>query len=164
PDELRYLTELDHVSHLAIGASCERDGRTVALGVARFIRLVDRPEVADAAITVVDDAQRLGLGRLLLQRLIAAAAERGIERFTCDVLATNDAMRGLLHSIAPDAIERPDGTTITIEMPLAGAVIEPDLVDRKSPVYRLLALIGRGLNAARTTFLDPPSDRPHGGR
>ncbi|HTE53454.1 MAG TPA: hypothetical protein VK698_21515, partial [Kofleriaceae bacterium] len=47
PDELRYLTELDHVSHLAIGASCERDGRTVALGVARFIRLVDRPEVAD---------------------------------------------------------------------------------------------------------------------
>ena len=37
--ELRYLTELDDLHHLAIGASCRRDGVEVAIGVARFIRL-----------------------------------------------------------------------------------------------------------------------------
>jgi len=143
-DEVRYLTEVDNVNHVAIGASCMRDGAEIALGVARFIRLADRPDVADAAVTVVDDFQRKGLGRLLLSRLVGAARERGIERFSCDILATNEAMRGLLHSMAPDSTERADGSTITIEMPLADVVSVPGAVDRKSLMYRLLALIGRG--------------------
>lgn len=158
-DELRYLTELDNVNHLAIGASCRHAGQEVALGVARFIRLASPPAAAEAAITVVDDAQRRGLGRVLLTRLIAAARERGIECFVCDVLAENDAMRGLLRSLSPDATERPDGITVTIQLPLGEAVIEPDAVDPKSAIYRLFAAIGRGLSAVRSSFLDPP-ERP----
>jgi ribosomal protein S18 acetylase RimI-like enzyme len=142
-EELRYLTEMDNVHHLAIGATCRRRGETVALGVARFIRLADRPDMADAAITVVDDAQRLGLGRLLLSRLVAAARERGIERFSCDVLATNEAMRRLLRSLAP-VVERSEGPMVTIELPLADVIPVPGRVNKKSLVYRLLALIGRG--------------------
>jgi GNAT superfamily N-acetyltransferase len=143
-DELRYLTEMDNVHHLAIGASSRRGGEEVALGVARFIRLTGRPEVADAAITVVDDAQRKGLGRLLLCRLVGAARERGVERFTYDVLATNDAMRRLLHRIAPDAVERSEGPLVSVEMPLADVNCPPGPVNRTSAVYRLLSLIGRG--------------------
>lgn len=142
-EELRYLTELDNVDHLAIGASCRRGGETVALGVARFVRMADRPDMADAAVTVVDDVQRLGLGRLLLTRLVAAARERGIERFRCDVLATNEGMRRLLRSLAP-VLERPEGPLVTVELPLADVVPAPGCVNKKSLVYRLLALIGRG--------------------
>lgn len=143
-EELRYLTELDNVNHVAIGATTERDGQPVALAVARFVRMADRPDVADAAITVVDEAQQKGLGRLLLSRLVGAARERGIEIFSCDVLATNDAMRHLLKSMAPASIERPDGPMVTIEMPLGDVDATPGTVNRKSLVYRLLALIGRG--------------------
>ena len=142
--ELRYLTETDNVDHLAIGATTRKDGDEEALGVARFIRLTGRPTVADAAVTVVDDAQGKGLGRLLLTRIIAAARERGIDRFSCDILATNDGMRGLIKSIAPDAVERPDGPFVTVEMPLPPAEeVAPEAM-RGNLLYRLLALIGRG--------------------
>src|SRR5689334_9186419 len=70
-DELRYLCEIDHESHFAIGAL--RDGEAgsttpVGLGIARFIRLSDPPDTAEAAITVADDVQHQGLGKLLFLR------------------------------------------------------------------------------------------------
>lgn len=118
--ELRYLTELDQVDHLAIGAAVDRGGTTQGLGVARFVRVADRADAADVAVTVVDDAQRKGLGRLLVSRLIAAARERGIDRFVCDVLATNDPMRALIRSLAPGVTEVLDGPTFRVDMPLGG--------------------------------------------
>ena len=119
--ELRYLTELDHVDHLAIGAAVDRGSTTQGLGVARFVRIAGSPDAADVAVTVVDDVQRKGLGRLLLSRLIAAARERGIERFVCDVLATNNPMRALIRSLAPGVTEVLDGSTFRVEMPLGGS-------------------------------------------
>jgi GNAT superfamily N-acetyltransferase len=141
--ELRYLTEVDQVDHVAIGATTRVRGKPQALGIARFIRLADRPQVADAAVTVVDDAQGKGLGRILLSRLIGAARERGIQVFSCDVLADNDGMRGLIRSLAPDAREHSHGPIVTVEMPLADAVDAPDVDARKGLLYRLLALISR---------------------
>jgi len=106
------------VNHLAIGAIRTQAGRPEGLGVARFVRLEGRPAVADVAITVLDHVQRKGLGRLLLTRLMAAARERGIQRFESDVLATNAAMRRLVRSLVPGTIERADGRTVRMEMPL----------------------------------------------
>ena len=141
--ELRYLTEVDNVDHVAIGATRRRRGKTEALGVARFIRLAGRPTVADAAVTVVDDVQGKGLGRILLSRLIAAGRERGIETFSCDVLADNDGMRGLIRSLVPDAVERSEGPIVTVEMPLVD-VVAPDAEEPRNMLHRLLALISRG--------------------
>ena len=142
-DELRYLTEVDNIDHVAIGATTRLRGKPHALGIARFIRLAARPEVADAAVTVVDDAQGKGLGRALLSRLIAAARERGIQVFSCDVLADNDGMRNLIRSLAPDAREQSHGPIVTVEMPLADAALAPDADARKGLLYRLLSLISR---------------------
>ena len=99
--ELRYLTEIDTVTHFAIGAvrareKCQDHGETTeeGLGLARFIVLPENG-AAEAAITVLDDVHGLGLGRLLFHRLVAAARERGLAQLHCEVLASNKPMQEL---------------------------------------------------------------------
>ncbi len=101
--ELAYLTEIDQETHVAIGAVADGPDGEVGLGVARFVRLPGeaRP-TAEAAVAVADEAQGKGLGRLLFLRLVAAAEERGIERFRCEVLCSNASMKTLIDRIAPE--------------------------------------------------------------
>lgn len=76
--ELRYLTEIDQLGHFALVAY-RRDGvKREGIGVARFVSLTRDRQVAEAALVVSDEFQGKGLGLLLLERLIAAAAERGV--------------------------------------------------------------------------------------
>jgi GNAT superfamily N-acetyltransferase len=119
-EELRYLTEIDQETHFAMGAivpgSADRD--QVGVGIARFIRLPDRHATAEAAIAVADDFQGRGLGKLLFLRLCAAAAERGIEQFRCEVLGSNSGMAALIATIAPNrTIEVGEGV-MSIELAL----------------------------------------------
>ncbi len=119
-DELAYLTEIDQENHLALGAVGEgADGEQVGLGIARFIKLNEPPPVtAEAAITVADELHGRGLGKLLFLRLCAAAAERGIERFRCEVLGSNTGMAALLATIAPDRTVEVGAGVMTIELNL----------------------------------------------
>jgi len=138
-DELHYLTEVDQEDHVAIGAASERDGGQIGLGVARFIRFADRPETAEAAIAVADEAQRKGLGRLLLLRLVAAARERGIERFRFEVLSSNAGMATLIAEIAPERTVETAAGELSIEVALPE--VEPTQPPLGAPVggaiYRL---------------------------
>jgi GNAT superfamily N-acetyltransferase len=100
-DELHYLCDIDQETHFAIGALREReDGTCEGLGIARFIKVGDG--AAEAAIAVADEMHGRGLGRLLFLRLCAAANERGITTFKCEVLGSNTSMKHLLDAIAPD--------------------------------------------------------------
>lgn len=130
---LRYLTEVDGKDHVAIVATCDSpDLKTeTGLGVARFIRLHDAPHVAEAAVTVLDDAQRKGLGRLLAATLAVAAHERGIDTFRADVLADNEPMVSLLHEVGARAVATDSGVT-TFDIPL-----EPWKDDKGGLVDRL---------------------------
>ncbi|MBW2459262.1 MAG: GNAT family N-acetyltransferase [Deltaproteobacteria bacterium] len=144
--ELAYLTEFDGEDHLAIGAERQLpDGDSQGLGVARFVRDKKRPEVAEAAVAVVDHMHRQGLGRLLFVRLVAAAAERGITRFRADVLADNQAMLQLADQLAPNEIEPEDDDVVVCTMPLpeVGATDSPHTERRHGSTYGLLSLVGR---------------------
>jgi RimJ/RimL family protein N-acetyltransferase len=103
---LEYLTNVDGRDHFAIVA--ERDSldlKTVEpLGVARFIRLPEAPNVAEAAVTVGDWFQHRGLGKLLAATMAEAAVERGITKFRGEVLATNEPMLHLLHEIGAEEV------------------------------------------------------------
>ena len=114
--EVDYLTEIDGVDHVAIGAVRRLDGGEQGLGIARFVRLDDG--VAEPAVAVVDDAQGLGLGTLLMNRLVEAALERGITRFSCDFLASNDVMRNVLEEIAESIEYEQEGSIVTAELTL----------------------------------------------
>jgi GNAT superfamily N-acetyltransferase len=118
-DELRYLTSVDGERHVAIGAVTRSPtGREVGLGVGRFFRLEQAPETAEVAITVVDDAQGKGLGRVLLERLVEAARERGVECFEFRVLAGNQPMYRLVQTLAPCEPEL-DDDALCFRVPLA---------------------------------------------
>src|SRR5919106_5538278 len=78
--ELRYLTEVDGVNHIALVAVLEADPDQL-VAVARCVRLPDRPETAEMAIVVGDPWQGQGLGRALTRALADAAVAVGIRRF-----------------------------------------------------------------------------------
>ena len=73
--DLRYLTEVDHRDHEALGALA-RDTDT-GVGIARYIRDAKDPRSAEIAVTVTDDWQHRGLGTELLDRLSERAREEG---------------------------------------------------------------------------------------
>lgn len=162
--ELAYLTEIDQERHFALGALREiDDGSERGLGAARFVKLQDTPEVAEPAIVVVDEAQRKGLGRLLLLRLVAAARERGVVVFRSDVLADNTAMLDLLGELAGGRV-RQHATApgvITVELALPNVhQAEPPHTDRaRGPHYQLMALAARGVvRVAQALHLLPSFD------
>lgn len=124
PAELAYLTEVDGINHFAIGAvSCSDAGdERTGVGVARFVRLAEEPEVAEIAITVIDDMQGKGIGGLLLERLLTAAGERGIRRVRCDLLASNVRMRKLITHHCRHVCVHGHGVVVTAEIPIENVV------------------------------------------
>lgn len=93
--QLSYLTDVDHQDHVAWGVL--HDGEPIA--VARFVRLRERPDEADVAVTVIDDRQGRGIGRLLIRVLAVSARAMGVATFHFDVLAENRAMLGMIDSL-----------------------------------------------------------------
>jgi RimJ/RimL family protein N-acetyltransferase len=99
PRELRYLTDVDGVDHVALVAVGADDPRRL-LAVARFVRWPEDPRAAEAAIVVADELQGQGLGRRMGLALADAARTRGIERFTATLLSDNAAAHALFATIS----------------------------------------------------------------
>jgi RimJ/RimL family protein N-acetyltransferase len=118
--ELRYLTEIDGFDHVAIVAVSAEDP-DVFYGVARFVRLTEDPETAEAAIVVADSLQGLGLGRELGRRLADEARERGVKRFTASLLSDNVAARRLFAAISERLDTRRDGVVEELVAELVAA-------------------------------------------
>lgn len=98
--ELRYLTEIDGRTHLALAAFPADDPETI-VGVARCVRLPEASTpTAEFAIVVGDAFQRRGLGTLLARELVTAARAAGIRRFAATMLGDNLAVRRLMGTIS----------------------------------------------------------------
>ena len=108
PAELRYLTDIDHHDHEALGALDHAGGRGV--GVARYVRDAKDPQAAEIAVTIADDWQGRGLGTELLTQLTGRARCEGIRRFTALVSADNAAMAALLRNRNAEPVGRGAGT------------------------------------------------------
>ncbi len=117
--ELRYLTEVDGHNHEALGAIDPETGRGV--GIARYVRDVHNPTRAEAAVTVADDWQRRGLGKVLLARLADRARAEGITHFTALVASDNAGMKALVQRLGyPVEITQIRGGTFLYEVELGG--------------------------------------------
>jgi GNAT superfamily N-acetyltransferase len=135
---LDYLVNVDGANHVAVVAFTEsldlKEERGV--GVARFIRVKDEPNVAEIAITVGDEQQKKGLGTLLLLTAIREARARGITHFRGETLPDNTAILGLLEAAGASTRTTPEGTVV-FDLSL-GAEIEKD-----SALRRLLSMAAR---------------------
>jgi ribosomal protein S18 acetylase RimI-like enzyme len=119
--QLAYLTEVDHHGHEALIAYEIATGN--AIGVGRFVREGDT-DSAEAAVTVADDWQGLGLGTALTRILAGRAMEEGITRFTALLLADNAEMIGLLDSVGSVDVAGHEGETLQVDVPLAPEVAQ----------------------------------------
>jgi GNAT superfamily N-acetyltransferase len=132
--ELQYLTEVDHHDHEALVAVDPTTGEGV--GVARFVRSAEDPNVAELAVAVVDDWQGHGIGSLLAGELAKRAREEGIRCFTALALAQNDAMLGILQELGQVRSGSPQLGTVELAVDL------PD--EGISRLRRLLRAVARG--------------------
>lgn len=128
---LEYLTHVDGRDHVALVATTESLDlkREIGVGVARFVRSKTDDKVAEAAVTVVDDMQRQGVGTMLSRALVAAARERGIERFRCEVLESNDVVVRALLDAGAVVVDRGEGAVV-LDVPLAD--LEPESAVRRA--------------------------------
>src|SRR5665647_1097195 len=88
--ELARFTQVDHRGRVALVAITDSGDTEQIIAVARYDRTA--ATTAEVAFNVADSHHGRGLGSVLLEHLAAAARERGIHRFTAEVLPQNGRM------------------------------------------------------------------------
>jgi GNAT superfamily N-acetyltransferase len=116
-EQVRYLTDVDGRDHIAWVALDPDDPDAPGMGVARCIRLADEPEVAEAAVTVLDRYQGRGVGTLLLDLVSRSAAREGITTLRSYVLADNAAMLRVLEEQGATKVDDGEGV-FRLDLPL----------------------------------------------
>ncbi len=93
--ELARLTQIDYAREMAfIAEAAANDGRPETLGTVRLMADPDNIE-AEFGIILRSDLKGMGLGHLLMDRLIRYARERGTQRLVANVLRENTRMLDL---------------------------------------------------------------------
>ena len=98
-----------------IALVAEYDGEVVAVGSAE----ITATQTAEVAFLVADVAHGLGFGTLLLEHLAAAARDRGIRRFTAEVLSDNGAMAAVFRDAGFDQHSTMGGGVNSLELDTA---------------------------------------------
>lgn len=109
--KLDYLTDVDQVGHVALIATVERDGRTVPVGIGRYI--VDAGGTGCEFSIAVDDAwQGSGLAGILMHELMEIARSRGLATMEGIVLAANAPMLHFARQLGFTLTHDPEDRTV----------------------------------------------------
>ena len=109
PELLERLTEIDHRERVAYAAVVYERGVEVMVGEARYAPGADLPGSSEFALVVADGWQDLGIGTLLMEKLLRHAREAGIRRMHGDVLQDNAGMLRFARRLGFEAGRHPDG-------------------------------------------------------
>lgn len=91
-EQLHYFTAVDQYDHVAWIALTRKQTEHPGVGIARFIRLPNQPEIAEFAVTVIDRYQHRGIGGLLMAVLYRMACLKGVHMLRGFVLPENQLM------------------------------------------------------------------------
>jgi len=116
-EQVRYLTQIDYRDHMAWVAVDPTLPDQPGLGVARYVRVADEPDVAEAAITVVDSHHGRGIGTILLAMLALSARENGVRSFRGYVLEDNGPVLEILRELG-GVVEQFDGSVMRVDVPI----------------------------------------------
>jgi GNAT superfamily N-acetyltransferase len=108
--------DVDFVSHVALVAVVEEDGRPTIVAGGRYI--VVQPGQAEVAFAVVDQYQGQGIGAALLRHLAAIAHRVGLRELIAEVLPDNGPMLKVFEKSGfPVATKRePDVVHVTLRL------------------------------------------------
>jgi acetyltransferase len=118
PQMLARFTQVDYDRELALIALAGDPSAEAIVGVVRYVGNPDR-ESAEFAIAIADAWQGRGLGRAMMQVLIACARKRGFRRLIGAVLASNEPMLALSRRLGFVAKHDPDDreqATVTLDL------------------------------------------------
>jgi len=116
---MRYMTQVDYVSHLAFIGEVRERTEPHQVAEARWVRRADEPDHADFAIAIDDDYQLSGLGTRLMDVLQRSAAAKGIHRLCGHVLKSNQRMIRWLEAHGWTMQHDPaDHAVVNVELPL----------------------------------------------
>ncbi|RXR23171.1 GNAT family N-acetyltransferase [Oerskovia turbata] len=152
--DLERFTVVDHSERVALVA-VKRVGeglREDIIGVARFDKVA--PHEAEVAFNIADAEQGRGLGSVLLEHLAAAARERGVRRFSAEVLPQNGKMLAVFQEAGYVVSQHVDDGIVAVSVDL-------DPTDRSREVmadreHRAEARSMHGLLTARRVLLVGP--------
>jgi acetyltransferase len=122
PSQVARLTQIDYDREMAFIASRPTPGGgSETLGVVRAIADPDN-QCAEFAIIVRSDIKGQGLGRLLMEKIIAYCRQRGTRELTGVALAHNRGLIRLARSLDFKVARSPDGDEmVELRLPLAGS-------------------------------------------
>lgn len=156
PDrDLARFTTVDHDDRVALVAVTQDDE---IIGVARYDKVA--PDEAEVAFNIADSRHGRGLGSVLLEHLAAAARERGVRRFTAEVLPQNGRMIAVFREAGYSLRQRLEDGVVTVEFDI-------DPTDRSLAVmtareHTAEARSVQGLLSARSVLLLASAESPAG--
>ncbi len=103
--ELKYLTEVDMVKHIAFVTCLQTTPMALPAGVIRGIRSDSDNCKLEIAITIIDQYQHRGLGMALMTHLKQFAVNLGYTHFIGDLHNTNEKMLHLLHKFEAQGLK-----------------------------------------------------------
>ena len=118
PSQLARMTQIDYDREMAFVAvqRCE-DGSDETLGVARAVADPDNIN-AEFAIIIRSDLKGLGLGQMLMTRLIAYFRQRGTQAIIGEALSDNHAVIELTQNLGFEMHSRPGTGTVELRLSL----------------------------------------------
>ena len=123
-DHLRYLTHVDGRDHVAWGALDLSDPEAPGFGVGRFVRLHGDPTVAEFSLTVLDTAQGLGVGQLLLAVLAVVAPTVEVETLRGVIGRENDRMTRWMRRLGATSTSDRQDIVMDVQLPVDPAMSE----------------------------------------
>ena len=92
---------------MAFVATIRKNGRETEIGVGRYAPN-SKADIREMAVTIADEWQHQGLGKLLVEQLIASARDYGVKQLYSVELSDNAAMRDLAHDLGMSMACDPD--------------------------------------------------------
>ena len=92
PAQLRHLVHIDYVTHFCLAAVIPEENREALIGTGRFMIAAGRPDRAELTVTVRDDWQCRGIGKMLVSRVVEIARSRSISAIEILIDSRNERM------------------------------------------------------------------------
>ena len=118
PSQLARFTQIDYDREMAfIATRPGADGVDQTLGVARVVADPDNIH-AEFAVTVRSDLKGHGLGRILMEKLIAYCRQRGTREIVGEALPQNTRVIRLVRKLGFEVTQNPADDTMHLRLPL----------------------------------------------